>query len=108
MVRNFNSKGIWNIIKYFAYNICPTVNILCIEELEGTTSLEACRLIPLGKKPGLGPIGVGEVLRRITGKIIMMVYKKDITDGVGPLQLSAGREAVAEAVIHAMQDTIAN
>ena len=38
----------------------------------------------------------------------MMIYKKDITDGVGPLQLSAGREAVAEAVIHAMQDTIAN
>ena len=29
----------------------------------------ACRLIPLNKNPGLRPIGVGEVLRRIAGKV---------------------------------------
>ena len=61
---------------------------LCIEELETTTSLEAftaCRLIPLDKKSGLRPIGVGEVLRRITGKVIMMIFKKYITDAAGPL-----------------------
>ena len=78
---------------------------LCIEELETTTSLEAftvCRLIPLDKKPGLRPIGVGEVLRRIAGKVIMMIFKKDITDAAGPLQLSASQEAGAEAVIFAM------
>ena len=49
---------------------------LCIEELERTASLEtftAYRLIPLHKKPGLRPIGVGEVLRRIAGKVIMMI-----------------------------------
>ena len=66
---------------------------LCIEELETTTSLEAFtayRLIPLHKKPGLRPIGVGEVLRRIAGKVIMMIFKKDITDAAGPLQLNAG------------------
>ena len=36
----------------------------CVEELESPSSLEsfvACRLIPLDKKPGLRPIGVGEV-----------------------------------------------
>ena len=63
---------------------------LCIEELEATTSLEAftaCSSIPLDKKPGLRAIGVGEVLRRIAGKLIMMIFKKDITDAAGPLQL---------------------
>ena len=33
--------------------------------LEAFTS---CRLIPLDKNPGIRPIGVGEVLRRIVGK----------------------------------------
>ena len=83
---------------------------LCIEELESTTSLEgftACRLIPLDKKPGLRPIVVGEVLRRIAGKVIM-IFKKDITDAAGPLQLSAGQEAGAEAAIHPMRDIFAN
>ena len=38
----------------------------------------ACRLISLDKNPGLRPIGVGEVLRRIAGKVVMKVMKKDI------------------------------
>ena len=36
--------------------------------LEGYTS---CRLIPLAKNPGMRPIGVGELLRRIIGKTIV-------------------------------------
>ena len=73
--------------------IAQLIERLCIEELETATSLEvftACRLITLAKKPGLQPIGVGEVLRRIAGKVIMMIFKKDITDAAGPLQLNAG------------------
>ena len=54
------------------------------------------------------PIDVYEVLRRIAGKIIMMIFKKDITDAAGPLQLSAGQEAGDEAAIHAIQDIFAN
>ena len=84
---------------------------LCIEELETKTSLEAFtayRLIPLDKKPGLRPTGVGEVLRRKAGKVIMMIFKKDITDAARPLQLSAGQEAGAEAGLHAMQNIFEN
>ena len=54
------------------------------------------------------PIGVGEILRRIEGKVIMMIIKKDITDAAGPLQLSARQEARAEAAIHSMQDIFAS
>ena len=49
----------------------------------------ACRLIPLDKKPGVRPNGVGEVLQRIAGKAVMMLFKNDITHVTGALQLSA-------------------
>ena len=83
--------------------LAQIIKRLCIEELESTTSLKAftaCRLIPLDKKPGLRPISVGEVLRRIAGKEIMIIFKKDITDAARLLQLSAGQEAG----VHAMGD----
>ena len=49
---------------------------------------------------------MGEVLRSIPGKVIMMIFKKDIVDTAGPLQLSAGQEAGAGAAIHAIQQLV--
>ena len=80
---------------------------LCVEDLESRSSLEsfvACRLIPLDKKPRLRPDGVGEVLRRIAGKAVIMLFKNDITHVAGALQLSAGQDAGVEAVVHAIHD----
>ena len=58
-------------------DLCKTlanvIKKLCIEK-DFSNTLEAflsCRLIPLDKNPGLRPIGVGEVLRRIAGKVIV-------------------------------------
>ena len=62
----------------------------------------ACRLIPLDKNAGLRPIGVGQVVRRIAGKVVMKVVKQDIKKAAGCLQLSAGQEAGCEAAIQAM------
>ena len=84
---------------------------LCIEEsstnVDGTTSIQsfvACRLISLNKNPGLRPIGVGEVLRRIAGKAVMRIVKSDVMKTAGLLQVCAGQESGAEAAIHAMHD----
>ena len=62
----------------------------------------SCRLITLDKKPGVRPIGTGEVLRRIVGKAILRILCDDITEAVGSLQLCAGHDGGVEAAIHAM------
>ena len=62
----------------------------------------SCRLIPLDKNPGIRPIGVGEVLRRIVGKTVSGFLKEEIKEAAGPLQVCAGHNAGAEAAIHAI------
>ena len=47
----------------------------------------AGRLIPLDKSPGVRPIGVGEVLRRIVGKAVTTLLKSDLVDSTAPLQV---------------------
>ena len=66
-------------------------------------SYVACRLIPLNKNPGVRPIGVGEVLRRIVGKAISRTLKEEICEAAGPLQTCSGHSAGAEAAIHGMR-----
>ena len=80
------------------------VKKLCTGLIETQTIefLLCCRLIPLGKNPGLRPIGVGEVLRRIAGKVILSVLKNDVIDCTGSLQECAGQEAGIEAAAHAL------
>ena len=75
-------------------------------EMVDPKSLEAfvaCRLIPLDKCPGVRPIGIGEILRRIIGKVIGWALKEDIQIAAGPLQAATGLQGGAEAAIHAMK-----
>ena len=77
---------------------------LCIKEVESPRSLEAflaCRLIPLDKNPGLRPIGIGETLRRILGKAVTSVLKKDVQVSVGNLQLCGGHVGGCEVGVNA-------
>ena len=90
--------------------VAKFIKKLCAEQIEvnkdNKQSLEAftaCRLIPLNKTPGLRPIGISEILRRIAGKV-MSVVKKDVITSTSSLQVCAGQEAGAEAAIHAMQN----
>ena len=68
----------------------------CIE------SFVACKLIPLNKNPGIRPIGIGEVLRRIIGKLVSNHCKNEIKEAAGPLQTCAGFGAGTEPANHAM------
>ena len=63
--KNFKAKGkvLKEEIAIFTRNLLKIAYQPSL--LEGYTF---CSLIPLVKKPGIRPIGVGEVLRRIVGK----------------------------------------
>ena len=61
------------------------------------------RLISLDKDPGVHPIGIGEVLRRIVGKVISRHAAKEIKEAAGPLQTCAVHGAGAEVAIHSMK-----
>ena len=63
----------------------------------------AGRLIPLDKSPGVRPIGVGEVLRRIVSSATMTVLKPELVAATAPLQTYAGLAGGIEASIHAMR-----
>ena len=62
----------------------------------------ACRLISLKKEEtNVRPIGIGEVLRRITGKCITTILRKDTQEASGILQTCCGLPGGIDAAIHA-------
>jgi hypothetical protein len=90
-------------------NLCAAVAALARRlstkavDPKGLEALLANRGVALDKNPGVRPIGVGEMLRRILGKAIMSVTIDDVQRAVGSLQLCAGHPAGVEAAIHAMR-----
>ena len=72
--------------------IAKMTTIMCTErcDKENRWDMEAflsCTLVPLSKNPGVRPIGISKVLRRIVRKSVTTVLKKDIWDASGNLQL---------------------
>ena len=90
----------------FRKAIANLIRKLCTEEVIHDESLKvfvACRLVPLDKRPGLKPIGVGEVLRRISANFIMSVAKEDVIGSCSKVQMCSGQAAGSEAVIHSIR-----
>ena len=56
----------------------------------------------MDKDPGVRPISIGEVIRRIFGKALITVVKDDIVKATGSLQVCAGQQAGCEAAVHSM------
>ena len=61
-------------------------------------------MIPLDKCPGLRPIGIGEVIRRIIGRAVMSCLNNDIIQANGNLQLCTGIRSGCEIAVHASAD----
>ena len=59
-------------------------------------------LIPLNISPGVRPMRIGDVLRRIIGKVEMSVVKKEVVQLLGSLQVCTGQVAGVESAIHSM------
>ena len=79
---------------------------LCTEAVhpDGLSAFVACRLIPLDKQPGVRPIGIGEVPRRIIAKAVLNLVDLDVREACGALQVCAGCEAAVHAVRQLFHD----
>ena len=105
------SKSHGNASNQLCQAVADLAKILSTEDVhpDSLTEYNSCRLIPLDKgvtkdlTPGVRPIGVGEVLKRIIGKALISVIKDDIVNAAGPLQTCTGLRAGIEASIHAMR-----
>ena len=92
------STDLCNSLALVARKICTTY-----VDPQGLAALTANRLIALDKCPGVRPIGVGEIVRRIISKAVLFVIKSDVLEAACTLQLCAGHEAgTCEAAMHLM------
>ena len=65
-------------------------------------ALMACRLVALNNRPGVRPVGIGEMLRRDLAKIAMRAAGDQAKTACENLQIWAGLEAGIEGETHAV------
>ena len=82
--------------------VCPAPDIEGCQPGRSVSFFFSSRLVALDKQPGVRPIGVGEVVRRIVGKAILAVTKTDVEDACGNLQKCSGIPSGIEAAVQAM------
>ena len=73
-----------------------------------TSPFLACHLNALDKRPGVRPIGIGDTVRRIIAKAVLIAVRGDVLDVAGFIQLCAGQIASTEAVVHAVHSSFAS
>ena len=64
------------------------------------------RLCSLDKQPGVHPLGIGCIIRRLITKCALKAGGADAKAACGSKQLCAGLKAVIEGVIHAVMEKI--
>ena len=73
--------------------------ISCLRRCDENTCVNTCVLKSLDKCPGVRPIGVGEVPRRIIAKAVLRVIGHDIKEAAGPLQVCARQDGGCETTV---------
>ena len=91
------STELCDVLAAVGRRICTTY-----ADPSGLRPFVASRLISLDKCPGVRPIGIGEVARRIIGKAIVRTISSEIQKATGPLQTCAGHLSGCEAAMPAM------
>ena len=100
--------------KSASHELCHSLALLAkrlctaLVDPRGLSPLLACRLIALDKRPGVRPIGICEIARRIIAKAILFIIKGDIQEAAGSQQLCAGQIAGIEAAVHSMRSIFSN
>ena len=79
-------KGSYNLLRNALALFARRLASECVDP-KGVDAFFACRLIPLNKNPGVRPIGVCEIIRRVIGKAILSVIGGDIQSVTGAIQL---------------------
>ena len=67
-------------------------------------ALMACRLVALNKCPGVRPVGIGEVFRRLMARCVVKVAGHRATASCGTSNLCAGLPAGIEGALHAVKN----
>ena len=60
-------------------------------------------LVALDKIPGVRPVGIGEIWRRMAAKVVLEVAGGEAKAVCGKAQLFAGLEAGIDGVVHAVK-----
>ena len=63
----------------------------------------ANRLMALDKCPGVRPVGIGEIWRRLFSKCVLKEAGAEATEACGSDQLCAGLKAGIEGAVHAVR-----
>ena len=66
-------------------------------------SFLASRAVALDKSPGIRPVGIVDIFRRIISSVIMKLMRDEAREVMGPLQTCADHAGGIEATVHAMQ-----
>ena len=80
-------------------------SLICTQEIQPSqlvAFLEG-RLIALDKRPGVRPIAIGEVFRRIICRAIAELIEFDVMKAVAPAQLCVGVPSACEIGMHAVR-----
>jgi hypothetical protein len=67
-------------------------------------ALTASRLVALDKCPGVRPIGIGECLRRLIGKVVAAKTKQQVVEAGDKDQLATSLPAAIEGAAHSMTE----